>query len=210
MSELIYLQCSPRGDRSYSTRGAGAFVEAYRRGHAGDEVKAINIFEKSLPAFDGPAVQAKYTILHGQEHSEQERRVWKAVEAVIDEFKAADKYLLSIPMWNFGIPYRLKQYFDILVQPGYTFSYSEEQGYKGLVTGKPICLVLSRGGEYLAGSAYEVFDLQKKYLQTILGFIGFRDIKIIVVEPTLAGGPERARQKLEAAMAEAKKLALDF
>ena len=25
-----------------------------------------------------------------------------------DHFKSADKYIVSLPMWNFGIPYKLK------------------------------------------------------------------------------------------------------
>ena len=55
----------------------------------------------------------------------------------IEQFVNADKFLLAIPMWNFGIPYRLKQYLDVILQPGYTFSFSPETGYSGLVTGKP-------------------------------------------------------------------------
>lgn len=210
MSKLLYLQCSPRGGRSYSNRAGAAFVDAYYKVHKGDEVQTLNIFETALPTFDGQVVQAKYTILHGQEHTAPERKIWGAVEKVIETFKSADKYLISAPMWNFGIPYRLKQYFDIIVQPSYTFSYSAEEGYKGLVTDKPVYLILARGGAYPAGSEYEGLDLQKKYLETILGFIGFSQIKSIVIEPTLVSGPEAAQQQLQAAIAEAQKSAQDF
>ena len=55
---------------------------------------------------------------------------------MIERFKGADKYLFSLPMWNFGIPYKLKHYIDVLVQPTYTFSFSPKEGYKGLVTRK--------------------------------------------------------------------------
>ena len=56
---------------------------------------------------------------------------------IAEHFKSADKYVFSLPMWNFGIPYKLKHFIDVLVQPGLTFSFSPETGYKGLVTGKP-------------------------------------------------------------------------
>ena len=79
-------------------------------------------------------------------------KVWKGVERVIEAFKSADKYVFSVPMWNFGIPWRLKQYIDILVQPGSTFRYDEE-GYRGLVTGKRAFLAYARGGEYGAPEA---------------------------------------------------------
>ena len=35
----------------------------------------------------------------------------------------ADRVLISTPMWNFGIPYKLKQWFDLIVQPGITFRF---------------------------------------------------------------------------------------
>jgi FMN-dependent NADH-azoreductase len=112
-------------------------------------------------------------------------------------------------MWNFGIPYRLKQYLDILVQPTYTFSFSPKEGYKGLVLGKPIVVAYSRGGAYPKGTADEAFDLQTKYFQLILGFIGFTDIRALIVEPTLAG-PDVAKQKREETIAKAREMAKTF
>jgi len=47
-----------------------------------DETVSLNVFDDSLPTFDGFAVQAKYTILHGKSHSEVELDVWKEVEQV--------------------------------------------------------------------------------------------------------------------------------
>jgi len=210
MSTVLYIQASPRGERSHSIAVADAFVASYRESHPDDVITTVNVFGKELPAFDGLAVQAKYTILHGKPHTDDERAAWQAVETVIKEFTSADKYVMAVPMWNFGIPYRLKQYVDILVQPGYTFSYTPEEGYKGLVTGKRVFVVYSRGGEYVPGSDAEAFDLQKRYLELILQFIGFRDIRTIIVEPTLQGGPDVARSKRDAAIREAGQQAAAF
>src|SRR4030042_5703588 len=196
MSKLLYIQASPRIERSYSIAVADAFVSTYKQANPKDEIVTMNLFKKELPSFDGLTVQAKYTILHGQKHSPEELAAWRTVEDLIAEFKSADKYVMAVPMWNFGIPYRLKQYLDILVQPTYTFSFSPQEGYKGLVLGKPIFVAYSRGGAYPKGRAEEAFDLQTKYFQLALGFIGFTDIRTLVVEPTLAG-PEVVKQKRE-------------
>jgi FMN-dependent NADH-azoreductase len=210
MKKLFYLQCSPRGSRSYSISVADAFVESFRGSNPEYEIITKNIFTADLPTFDGLAVQAKYTILHGEKHTPEELQAWKAVEKVIEEFKSADKYVMAVPMWNFGIPYRLKQYIDILVQPGYTFSFSPEAGYQGLVTGKPMFIAFSRGGEYPAGTPAEKFDYQKTYLEFILGFIGITDVRSVVVEPTLAMGSETAKEKRTAAIEKAKQMAKIF
>ncbi|MHC4097387.1 MAG: FMN-dependent NADH-azoreductase [Planctomycetota bacterium] len=210
MSRLLYIQASPRGKRSHCIAVADAFVETYKQKHPDDEVITFNVFEASIPNFDGLAVQAKYTILHGKAHSKEELQAWREVEKVIEQFKSADKYVLALGMWNFSIPYRLKQYIDILVQPGYTFGYSEDTGYRGLVVGKPILVVYARGGEYPPGSETEAFDLQSKYIELIFGFMGFENIRSVVVEPTLQGGPDVAAEKRQQAVDKAKEIAVVF
>ncbi len=198
MSTLLYILASPRGQRSYSTQAADAFVASYRQAHPEDQVKTLNVFTENLPNFDGFTLQAKYSILHGQKQNPQEVAAWKAVETVIEEFKSADKYLFAVPMWNFGIPYRLKHYLDVIVQPGYTFSFDPQKGYSGLVTGKPVVGIYARGGAYPAGTPAEAYDLQKRYLEQILGFMGFTDIRSFAVEPMLAEGPAGAQKHLDA------------
>jgi FMN-dependent NADH-azoreductase len=210
MSTILYIQASPRGSRSYSLAVADAFIESYRALHPDDRIVTLNVFEANLPTFDGLTVRAKYTIMHGEKHTPEELAAWRSVEAVISEFTSADKYVLAVPMWNFNIPYRLKQYIDILVQPGYTFNVTAEGGYVGLVTGKPLFVAYSRGGEYIPGTASEMFDLQTKYLQVILGFIGLTDIRSVVVEPTLGGGSEVAAQKRKEAIKQAREIAATF
>ncbi|KPK45113.1 MAG: FMN-dependent NADH-azoreductase [Phycisphaerae bacterium SG8_4] len=210
MGKLLYIQASPRIQRSHSIAVADAFVGSYGQEHADDEIVTLNLFEASLPNFDGLAVQAKYTILHGQAHSQEELQVWKNVEQVIEQFTSADKYVLAVPMWNFGIPYRLKQYIDILIQPGHTFSYSPDKGYEGLVVGKPLLAVYARGGEYPAGSEAEAFDLQTRYVELAFGFMGFKDIRSVIVEPTLQGGPELAKRRVAEAIDRAREMAINF
>lgn len=210
MAKILYIKASPRGERSYSTAAAEAFLEAYKKANPKDEVVKIDLFKKELPPFDGNALQAKYNILHGEKHSKEDLAAWRAVEAIIEEFKSADKYVMSVPMWNFGIPYRLKHFIDLVVQPTYTFRVTDKGAYEGLVTGKPIFVACSRGGTYPPGTGAEAFDHQTAYLKTILGFMGFRDPKILTVEPTLAAGPEAADKARETAIAKAKETAKFF
>lgn len=210
MSKVLYIKASPINERSYSAAVADAFVEAYKKAHPKDEVKVLDLFAAKLPAFDGAAVSGKYKIMHGKPHSNEEKRAWEKVVVVIDEFKGADKYVMAVPMWNFSIPYRLKQYIDVIVQPGQTFTVDSAGNYKGLVTGKPVFVVYARGGEYAAGTAAEAFDLQKRYLELILGFIGFTDVRSVIVEPTLAAGPTIAEQKRAAAIEKVKQMAGGF
>lgn len=210
MNNLLYIKASPRGDRSYSATVADVFVDAYGRAHPDDRVTTMDVFYDDLPDFDFEAASAKYKIMHGKEHSEQDKQVWNRIVSVINDFTSADKYVFAVPMWNFSIPYRLKQYIDVIVQPGYTFTVTEEGNYQGLVTDKPVLVFYARGGAYAPGSQTEPFDLQTKYLELILRFIGLTDIRSIVIEPTLMNGPEAAAESKANAIKQAREIALDF
>jgi len=209
MAKLLYIQASPRDGRSRSIKVAEAFLAAYRKAHPGDQVATIDLFTRELPAFNGKALDAKYAILHGGKPSAEQQKDWQAVERLIGEFLSADKYLLAVPMWNFGIPYRLKQYVDLLVQPGYTFSYTPEKGYEGLAKGKRVMIAYTRGGDYENADPAAI-DFQKRYMELVLGFIGITDVRSVVVQPTLMAGPDVADQKTAAAADEAAKMAEEF
>lgn len=210
MSHLLYINASPRGGRSHSKAVADAFVDAYQTAHPGDTVETLHLFETALPPFDGPALQAKYSILSGGSPTPEEQKGWKVVEEIIAQFKAADLYVFAVPMWNFSIPYKLKQYIDVIVQPGYTFRYSPEEGYSGLVTGKRAFLAFARGGSYPPGTEAAGLDFQAPYIRNILGFIGITDIEEVIVEPTLGGDPEAAQSLRDEGVLEAKALAEGF
>jgi FMN-dependent NADH-azoreductase len=186
MSKLLYIQSSPRGTRSASTTVAEHYLKAYQTEHPEATIETLDLWKTSLPEFDGATIDAKYAILHGQSATPEQQAAWQKVVQIAEHFKTADHYLISLPMWNFGIPYKLKHYLDVLLQPGLTFSFTPAEGYKGLVTGKPITVVYARGGAYGPGTGAESYDFQSGYMKQALGFIGFTEIREIFVEPTLA------------------------
>ncbi len=208
MAKLLYIESSPRKNRSKSILVANAFLEEYRKHHPSDEVVTLDLWEKKLPEFDGYTIDAKYQVLHGQNFDANQQKAWQSVVDVCDEFKSADKYLFSLPMWNFGIPYKLKHYIDVLAQPGQTFHFDPAKGYSGLVTGKPVVVVYARGGAYGSPQA-KGLDLQKGYMDLLLGFIGFTQIQSIMVEPTLAAPGDVAQTEANA-IAQAKAVAASF
>ena len=209
MAKLLYIQTSPRGQRSKSNTIADAFVAEYANKNPHDKIEKLNLFEFDMPSFDGATIEAKYVILHGKnDYTGEQKQAWSRVEEIIDDFKSADKYVLATPMWNFSIPYRLKQYIDIVVQPGYTFGFAETGDYKGLVRGRKMVAVYARGGEYKGAGTK--FDFQSPYVKAIFNLIGIMDIQELIVEPTLQGSPEQVQQIQEQAIEKAKELALQF
>ncbi len=209
MASALHILASPRIE-SYSTRVARAFLDSYRQARPDDRIETLDLFKADIPPFHAPQAKAKYAVMSGQPPRDEAEAAWEGVIKTIDHFKRFDKYVLSSPMWNFGVPYRLKQYVDVIVQPSLTVSYSPEKGYTGLVTGRPLMLILARGGVYGAGNPCETFDFQETYLRCIFGFIGFKDIRAIHIQGTLQHPPEQVEADVRKAIAEAANAAKQF
>jgi FMN-dependent NADH-azoreductase len=142
----------------------------------------------------------------GQELDAPAKESWSHIEKTIQQFLAADIYVLTVPMWNFGVPYALKYYIDCLIQPGYVFRYTEEGQPVPLVLGKRMVCVTSRGGDYSIGGPMHALDFQEPYLRAIFGFIGITDLQFISAQPMDVTAALR-ESAVAAAMTQARQLA---
>jgi FMN-dependent NADH-azoreductase len=206
---LLYIEASPRKQRSHSVAIAQAFLEAYRAANPEALIETLDLWATDLPRFDGATIDAKYAILAGQNHSDAQAGAWRDVTGAIARFTKPDRLLFSVPMWNFNVPYVLKHYIDIVTQPTLTFSFSPATGYRGLVAGKRAAVIYASSGDYTAGSGNPRPDFQKPFLEAWLRFIGIADIATVAVQPTIAG-PERVAAATAAARAQAIAIAREF
>jgi FMN-dependent NADH-azoreductase len=203
VSKLLHIVGSPMEERSFSRRAAEAFVAAYRSAHPGDAIETLDLWTTELPDFDKVCAAGKFKVTRGLPHTPEEAAAWTRVSAMGQHFAAADKYVFSAGMWNFGLPYRLKQYIDIVTQPGIVWDPAAGQGLLG---GKRVQLVMASGSRYAEGAAN---DHQVPYLKTILGFMGLTDIRVLRVMGT-GGKPEAAQAALDQVLAEVPAAVRDF
>ena len=52
-----------------------------------------------------------------------ERATWEKIRELASRFEKADRIVLSIPMWNFSFPYKLKQLIDLVCQRNMLFMF---------------------------------------------------------------------------------------
>ncbi len=134
--------------------------------------------------------------VRGTPATEAERAARVLSDALIAEVRAADTIVIGAPMYNFSVATGLRAWFDHVLRAGETFSYSAE-GVKGLLGGKRVIVIESRGGLYTEGPAAAI-DFQEPYLRHLLGFVGITDVTFVHAEK-IGYGPEARAAALDAA-----------
>ena len=196
--KLLYVKGSPRGTSSQSTKVAEATLAAYQKKNPGATIDEIGLWETPLPEFDGDRAAAKMSFFGEGKLDGVRKTVWDEIVTITSRFTSATDYLFTVPMWNSGIPYRLKLYIDIITQPGLLFGFDPVAGYSGLLKGKRATVIYT-SGVYAPGvpPAFGT-DHHSTYMDDWLRLIGITDISTVRFQPTLltndaAGGLEKAR-----------------
>lgn len=181
---VLHIVATPRADASNTMLVADAFFRELMEAAPGCSIETLDLFADDLPKVAGANIEAKYTLMTGTPLNPVLAQSWAQIEALIQRFLSADVHVMSVPMWNFSIPYTLKYFIDAVVQPGYLFRYNESGVPEGLVHGKKMVVITSRGADYSAESAYHAFDFMEPYLRAIFGFVGIYDIDFVYAQPT--------------------------
>jgi len=179
------------GQGSQSTRLASELVETLRAGDATATRVLRDLTATPHPALDEATLGALFTPAEART-PEQHARV-ALDQVLIDEVQAADVIVIGVPMINFGISSQLKNWIDAIAKAGITFKYTAT-GPVGLIEGKKVYAVLTRGGVYRD----QPHDTQVPYLRQTLGFLGIKDIEFIYAEG-LNMGPEAADKGIASA-----------
>lgn len=187
------------GQGSQSTRLANELVAGLRTADPAATLVVRDLAANPHPLLDEATLGALFTPA-AQRTTEQAARV-ALDDALIAELQAADIVVLGVPMINFGVTSQLKNWLDAVAKARVTFAYTEK-GPVGLLTGKKVIAVLTRGGIHRDQPS----DTQVPYLRTMLGFLGMKDVEFVYAEG-FAMGPEAEARALESARAEIARIA---
>ncbi|HEY3465679.1 MAG TPA: NAD(P)H-dependent oxidoreductase, partial [Amycolatopsis sp.] len=187
MPDLLHISASPRGEDSQSLRLAATFLDTYRTVHPDAEIEEWDLWDGSLPSFGPAAARAKMTVFGGGVPQGAEAEAWSAAKAAFARFDAADRVLFSVPMWNSGVPYVLKQFVDVVSQPGLVFGVDAVTGYEGLLRGKRAAVIYT-SAVWGPGLGPEFGrDFQAPFFTGWLNWAGIDDVTEIRYHPTLTG-----------------------
>jgi FMN-dependent NADH-azoreductase len=194
VAHLLHVDSSPRGERSHSRRMTREFVEQWKQAHLDDTVTYRDIGRNPIPHVDEPWIAAAFS--PPEQHTPELREAIHLSDRLVDEFLAADIYVMGVPMYNFSIPSGFKAYIDQIVRVGRTVAFEPNDAtnvFKPLVLGKKMFIVEARGDSgFQPGGQYEKMNYHDPYLVTVFEFMGITDITFVHVENDEYGGHKLA------------------
>jgi FMN-dependent NADH-azoreductase len=204
MSTLLKIDVSTRGNLSISRRLSSLFLDQWREVHADCQVIERDIDTTDLPFLEFPWITANLT--RSSARTEQQKALLVPSDELIAELQKADEYVIATPMYNFGIPAKLKAYVDHIVRSGLTFTMNADGSYTGLLSGKKATVIIASAGEYGPDALAEGLDTLKPYLREILGFIGVTDVTFIQSGSTwkVDSGSQQAEEHITPLLAPVK------
>jgi len=200
MTRILHVKASPSRHHSRSEAAAQAFIDAFVEELPHAELDTIDVWDIELPEFDETMLEAKFAVLRRHDATAEQQRRWAEAVRIARRFNRADLYVFSVPMWNFGVPYRLKHFIDIVTLPGENWSWSREHGYQALLENKRAVLVASSANVHDSDvpPGFVRSDFQRPYMRRWLEFIGIELVKEIRVSPTLTDATELKRIETQA------------
>ncbi|VAW15200.1 FMN-dependent NADH-azoreductase [hydrothermal vent metagenome] len=206
MPRILHIISSPREADSQSLKLSSAYVRACQAADPELVVDTIDLWQDNLPEFDGDKAAAKMTFFGVGEMDPKKQSAWDQVVRITQGFIDADHYVFSVPMWNGSIPYKLKQYIDIITQPGLLFGFDPDAGYSGLLKDKKASVFYTAGVFAPGADVKYGRDFQSSYLDWWLNMVGVSNVETVRFQPSLVTADPAAG--LKTAIEEARALAI--
>lgn len=178
MKKILHVISSPRGAESVSIKLGNSITSQLLEAYPGSTLRTEDLNVNPYPHLYDEQVTALRT--KSDEHTEEQKQLVKRSDKAIAELFDTDILVISLPLYNFGIPSPLKSWIDNVLRAGHTFSYTSE-GPKGLVRDKKVYIAIASGAVYSEGP-FQDYDFAVPYLKAVLGFIGITDVSVVRAE----------------------------
>ncbi|HIK14351.1 MAG TPA: NAD(P)H-dependent oxidoreductase [Leptolyngbyaceae cyanobacterium M33_DOE_097] len=203
--KLLEVQSSVRLEQSVSRTLSQEFIQIWKNFHPNGRHKQRDV-GMNPPAHPTELWTTANYIPPDSRTPEMETALIES-EQLIEELLWADRLLLGVPMYNFGVPSTFKAYVDNIVRVNRTFTFDPASFiFEGLATDKKALVIAPSAGNFAPGTPMGSMNFCETYLRSILGFIGIEDITTIAV-PNQFMPDETRHQEVEQARTKLKTIA---
>lgn len=177
MTRILRIDATARHEGSFSRKLADRLVTKL-----GGDVTTRDLAKTPVPQVDETWVGATFT--PPADRSDAQNAALAFSNELVAELQDADTVIISLPVYNFGVPAGLKAWADHVARVGVTFAYTDT-GPEGLLEGKRAILAVASGGTKVGSE----IDFATPWLKFFLGFLGITNVEVVAADG-LMGDPE--------------------
>ena len=175
---VLRVDASIQGTRSSSSALADLVMEPVRTRLPQEAVLRRHLGHTPLPA-DAWARAVGGAHTPSDQRTADQRDALALAQAVAAELSSAEAAVLALPLYNWGVSQHVKAWIDLAIIGG-------GSGAR-LLEGKPVVLIVTRGGAYGPGTPKEGWDYATPYLRRVLAEVWGADLTVVERELTLVG-----------------------
>ena len=175
---VLRIDASIQGDRSSSSALADNVIAEFIAAHPDTEVVSRHLGSEPLPSDAwASAIGGNYT--PEANRTDAQRAAIALAQGLAQELQDASAAVFALPLYNWGVSQHVKTWIDLVIA-------GTPAGVK-LLDGKPVVVVVTRGGSYAPGTPKEGWDHNIDYMRRIVGEVWGADVTIVEREFTLVG-----------------------
>jgi len=141
-------------------------------------IEVLNIYDPNnlIPQVTADTLN----ITNPKEMSGERLKNYEAQHKLIKQWKSADYIYIYMPLHNWNVPAKFKDYLDNILTAGETFKYTKT-GSVGLMSDETtkVTLILTSGSEYDTNYRYVNLDIAPQYMRGVLHMMGINQMKLI-------------------------------
>ncbi|HDR4901462.1 NAD(P)H-dependent oxidoreductase [Bacillus cereus] len=197
MNKTLIINAHPKVEdtSSVSIKVFNHFLESYKEFIPNNEtIEQINLYDDVVPMIDKTVLSAWEKQGNGQQLTDEEQKVTERMSEILQQFKSANTYVIVLPLHNFNIPSKLKDYMDNIMIARETFKYTETGSVGLLKDGRRMLVIQASGGIYTNDDWYTDVEYSHKYLKAMFNFLGIEDYQIVRAQGTAVLDPNEVLQ----------------
>lgn len=180
MERLLVINAHPKvdTDSSVSLQVLHHFLDTYKKVNPEGPIEQIDLYREHIPCIDRTFLSLQEKKGRGERLTEEEQALNSRMSEILQQFKSAKKYVIAMPLHNFNVPSKLKDYMDNILIPKETFAYTDKGSVGLLNDGRNVLVIQASDGIYTNHDWYTEVEYSHKFLKAMFNFLGV-DYQII-------------------------------
>ncbi len=175
--KVLHVCASPKPiEQSASKQLAAAFFVKLAEKNSDAEVTNVDLYNSPPPFLTLDAYRCLWQPVYepGYDPTDTERKAAAYATSQAEQLRDSDVIVLTMPLWNFGMPAIMKAWLDQVMVPNVLFTF-EPDGVKALHQIRRVILLVSSGAVFKEGDPNDGLTPE---ITAMMNFISVTDVMV--------------------------------